>query len=168
MAQLTIGRRDAVDYVALPVATTMDAIPDAVGAGFAQLDAYVEQRGIDVTGASLIRYREVSFEDPFVVEVALVLAATPAVPQVREPFLLDTLPGGHFAIAEQRGPYAWIGGLTRELMDWGQARGLDYALERGDAGSDAWQCWYELYPEPAVDGAQGLEGPVEVGLLLRA
>ena len=167
MAQLIIARREPLAYVALPVATTMDTIPEAVGAGFAQLDSYAEQRGIDLTGASLIRYREVSYEDPFAVEVALVLADTPQQPRVREPFVLDTLPGGHFAIAWQRGPYAWIGGLTRELMDWGRARGLDYTVVASADGTDVWDCWYELYPEPPVEGSHGLEGAVEVCLLLR-
>lgn len=167
MAQFSVGRREPLAYVGLPVATTMDAIPEAVGAGFAQLDAYAEQRGMDLTGVSFIRYRDVSFDDPFAVEVALELADTPQQPVVREPFVLDTLPGGHFAIAQQRGPYAWIGGLTRELMDWGRVRGLDYAVTPGVDGPDSWECWYELYPEPPVEGAQGLEGPVEVCLLLR-
>ena len=51
-------------------------------------------------------------------------------------------------------------------MTWGDARGIDYAFTSAKA-HDVWDCWYELYPEQPVEGAQGLEGPVEVCLLLR-
>jgi len=168
VAEFRIARRQAVTYVGMRVETTMETLADDVAQGFAELDRYVQQRGIDTTSACLIRYRDVSYEARFAVEVGVEWLGRGDVPRVRAPFIVDDLPAGHFAVASQRGPYAWIGGLTRELMEWGDVRGMDYALERGDGGPDRWDCWYEWYPERASGGPQGTEGPVEVSLLLRA
>ncbi|WP_084104653.1 hypothetical protein [Demequina sp. NBRC 110056] len=167
MAEFRIARRAPVAYVGLPVETTLETLPADVGAGFEELDRYVEMRGIDLAGPSLLRYRDFSYEGTFTVEVGLALSGRGDRPRVRDPFVLDELAKGHFAVAEQRGPYAWIGGLTRELMTWGESRGMDYAVSGAD-GVDTWECWYEWYPEPPVESASGLEGPVEVCLLLRA
>ncbi|MFV0634510.1 hypothetical protein [Demequina sp.] len=167
MAEFRIASRTPVAYVGLPREATMDTFSQAIGTAFDDLGRYVEQRGIDTTGASLVRYRVASHRTDFVIEVGFELTGRGDTPVVREPFVIDALPGGHFAVAEQHGPYAWIGGLTRELMAWGDARGMDYALDQGTGGIDTWQCWYEWYPAPPTLGTQGPEGPVEVCLLLR-
>ncbi|MFN3866304.1 MAG: hypothetical protein ACK4MD_06275 [Demequina sp.] len=165
MADFRVERRKAVDYIALPVHTVMGELPARVGPAFAELDAYLEQRGAEVTGAGVIRYRSVSLDSPFTVEVA---HAVMNVPRVRDRYAVGRFEAGLYAVAEQRGPYAWIGGLTRELMEWGDSRGLDYAITPGGgAGPDRWDCWYENSPEPPVEGPLGLEGRVEVCLLLR-
>lgn len=165
MAEFRVERREAVDYIALPVHTTMADLPARVSVAFNELDAYLEQRGAETTGAGLIRYRAVSFDAPFTVEVA---QAVTWQPRVRDRYLVDTLPAGTYAVAEQRGPYIWIGGLTQELMTWGETAGLDFALEHGaDGRPDVWESWYERYVDDPVEGRLGLEGTVQVCLLLR-
>ncbi|WP_297083190.1 GyrI-like domain-containing protein [uncultured Demequina sp.] len=168
MAEFRIARRGAVTYVGMRVSATMATLSRDVGRGFTELDRYVAQRGIDTTAASLIRYRDVPADGSFTVEVGVEWLGRGDVPRVREPFIVDELPAGHFAVASQRGPYAWIGGLTHELMTWGDERGMDYALEPGDGGPDHWDCRYEWYPEQPAEGPYGAHGPVEVCLLLRA
>ncbi|MFW7415527.1 hypothetical protein [Demequina sp. SO4-18] len=165
MAEFRVERREAVDYIALPVRTTMEDLAARVGEAFGELDVYLEQRGAETIGAGAIRYRSVTVEAPFTVEVAHAVAN---VPRVRDPYLVGRLDAGMYAVAEQRGPYSWIGGLTQELMSWGDAQGLDYAVALGDGTRpDVWDCWFEYYPDSPSEGPQGLEGGVQVCVLLR-
>lgn len=166
MAEFGVERREAVDYIALPVHTTLAGLSARVGEAFAELDVYLDQRGAEITGAGLIRYRSVTVDAPFTVEVA---HAVTNVPRVRDRYRIGRLEAGLYAVAEQRGPYAWIGGLTQELMQWGDAQGLDFAMTLGHGERpDEWECWYERYPESPVEGPQGLEGMVQVCVLLRS
>lgn len=165
MAEFGVASREAVTYVALPVSTSMSSLSEDVAAGFRRLDQAVLRLGLDVLPATLIRYRTVALDGPVAVDLGVVLDPRYPPPSVVEPLRVDALVAGHYAVADQRGPYAWIGGLTRELMTWADVRGMDCAMTPTEAG-DAWECWYELYPEPPVEGAKGPEGPVEVCLLL--
>lgn len=165
MAEFTVARRPAVDYIALPVLTTMAELPARVGAAIEELEAYLEQRGAEPIGAGVFRYRSVSADEPFTVEVGQAVAN---VPRVRDGYLVGQLDAGMYAVAKQHGPYAWIGGLTEELMQWGDAQGLEFALTLGDESRpDVWDCWYEDYADDTAEGPLGLEGTVEVCLLLR-
>lgn len=166
MAEFKVERREAVDYIALPVHTTLADLPARVGEAFGELDVYLEQRGAEIVGAGAVRFRSITPDAPFTVEVA---HAVSNVPRVRDRYVVGSFPGGLYAVAEQYGPYAWIGGLTEELMKWGDAQGLDYAMTLGDGTRpDVWDCWYEYYPDLPSEGPEGLEGSVEVCVLLRA
>ncbi|MFW2512440.1 hypothetical protein ACNI3K_01530 [Demequina sp. SO4-13] len=165
MAGFRVEHREAVAYIAVPVHTTMAAFPARVGEAFAELDAYLAQRGAETIGAGAIRYRSVALDATFTVEVA---HAVVGVPKVRDRNLAGRFEAGTYAVAEQHGPYAWIGGLTRDLMDWGDSQGLDFAMTPGDERRpDVWDCWYEYYPGFPVEGPRGLEGNVQVCVLLR-
>lgn len=167
MAEFRIVLREQVAYVGLPVQAVATAVPEAVGDAFEQLDSYAAQRDLDLAAGSLVRYRDFSSDAPFTLEVGLILSGRGDPPRVRSPFVLAMLPAGRFAVASQHGPYATIGGLTHELMGWGDRQGLDFALTSA-GGIDRWEGWYEWYPAPPAAGPQGLEGPVEVCLLLQA
>ncbi len=165
MADFRVENRKAVDYIALPVYTSMADLPARVSVAFSELDAYLVQMGIESTGGSLIRYRSVSFDAPFTVEVAYPVASQP---RVRDRYVADRLESGTYAVAEQRAPYSTIGELTGELLEWGKKGGLDFAVEQGaSAGAESWQCWYENYVDDPVEGRLGLEGTVQVCILLR-
>ncbi|MDN4480301.1 GyrI-like domain-containing protein [Demequina muriae] len=165
MAEFRVEWRKAVDYIALPVHTTMAELPARVGPAIDELEAYLDQRGAEPIGAGLFRYRSVSAEAPFTVEVGQAVAN---VPRVRDRYVVGRLDEGRYAVATQRGPYAWIGGLTQELMEWGDVQGLDFAVTPGEGTRpDEWACWYEDYANDTVEGPVGLEGTVDVCLRLR-
>ncbi len=144
------------------VEVTLDTIGERVGEVFDDVEARLRDAHVDVTGAGLLRYTTVSRHETFVVDVAFEVPVETAVPPGLR---AHTLPGGLYAVARQYGAYSWIGGLTKELMDWGDHQGLDYAMVPSPAG-DAWESWFEAYPDPPIMGPEGLEGPVEIGLKL--
>lgn len=159
MADFRVERRAAVNYIGLPVEASMEALPAVVGPAFSELAAYLDMRGAETIGAGLIRYRQVLADGHVSLEVASAVSNTP---RVRDRYVIDQLTDGLYAVAEQRGPFSWIAGLTNELMTWVSARGLDPArTPEGD-----WECWYECYPETPAEGRNGLEGIVHVCILL--
>lgn len=162
MAEFHAERREPVRVAGTSVEVTLQTIGETVGAVFDDVEARLRDAQIDVNGAGLLRYTTVSRRDPFTVEVAFEVPADAAIPDGLD---AHTLPGGMFAMARQYGAYAWIGGLTKELMDWGDQQGLDYAMVPGPNG-DVWECWFEAYPDPPISGPEGLEGHVEIGLKL--
>ncbi|WP_061961480.1 hypothetical protein [Demequina flava] len=160
MAQFNVERRGAVRLAGAPVDVTLDTIGERVGPAMDRIHAQLTQAGIDVQGAGVLRYAAVSRTEPFAVGVAFVVPADAAVP---DPLRVTDTPVGMYAVARQYGAYAWIGGLTRELMEWARNQGLDLARSNHH-GQDVWECWYESYTEAPVEGPEGLEGPVEIAI----
>ena len=165
MAELRVESRDGAVYVGLEVRTTMPDIPAKVGPAFDEVAAYLSHRGEVGVGAEVIRYRRVALDAPFAIDVGLTVDVAPA---GRDRYVVRELTAGRYAVAEQRGPYSTIGALTKELMDWCDAEGHEVAMTLGEDGApDEFACWYELYPSAPVEGPLGMEGPVQVCLLLR-
>ncbi len=159
MADFRVERRAAVDYIGLPVEAPLEHFPAVVGQAFAELTAYLDMRGAQTMGAGMIRYRRVTTDGHVSFEVGL---AVTAALRVRDRYVTDHLVDGLYAVAEQRGPFSWVAGLTQELMSWMSSRGLDPAR----APTGEWESWYECYPESPNEGPAGLEGIVHVCILL--
>lgn len=158
MAQFHVERHQAVRLAGVPVEVTLDTLGERVGAVFDDVERRLRQAGVPFEGAGVLRYGMVSRSEPFVVDVAFEVPAGVPVP---DPLQVTVTPVGMYVVARQYGAYSWIGGLTKELMDWGDQQGLDYAMIPTAEG-DVWECWLESYPQPPVNGPEGLEGPVEI------
>lgn len=161
---LRVERRAATTYCAVPIEVTMASIGERVPEAIDDLERYMASRGIEAVGPSLIRYRSVSDEHPFTIEVGWV---TREDVWIDAPFVADALPQGDYAVSVHHGPYADLSAATARLLEWGAGAGLDFAAGRVGTGADAWECWYEFYVSDPVVGPHGPEGAVEICLLLR-
>ncbi|WP_062071093.1 GyrI-like domain-containing protein [Demequina sediminicola] len=169
MAEFHVEQRQPLPVVTATVMVTLANIGERVGPVFDDLERSLHEAGLDDVLPGLLRYHAVERDSEFRVDVAHVVPDGFVAPA---PYASEVLPGGLFAVATQSGPYEWITGLTRELMEWGRQQGLDYAMlpsadgEPPGAG-ETWECWYEAYLEPPSYGEHGPEGPVQIALKLR-
>lgn len=168
MAEFSIEHRDAVIYVGLAVDVTMDTIPERVGPAFDALFEYLDARGIDIVGPSVMRYGRIMTSAPFTMQIGFHVAD---MPWIDHPYSADRVPSGRYVVGRHDGPYSEVAALTERTMRWGDEHGVTYAFEPGRDGApgdgDTWDAWYEWYAAPPVYTDTGPEGPVEVCLLLR-
>lgn len=165
--------REPVTYVALPITVTMHDIGARIGDAHEQLDRYLASRGINPAGPSLVRYRVLDQNRPFLVDVGWVI---PENTWIDLPYVADVLPGGRYAVGSFSGPYARLPEVTAETMMWADLEGLEFevtpnagegASARRGEPSQEWASRVEVYVDEPVVGAAGLEGPVEVCILTR-
>lgn len=159
MTTMRLEQRPAMAYCALPVDVTMATIAAVVPDAVDDLERYMASRGIQPTGGTLMRYRTVSEEHPFTVEVAWVVEHGP---WIEAPFVADAVPAGRYAVAIHDGTYGDLSAVTSELLDWGVQEGVVFDVIRADG--EHWSSWYELYTTEPVDGPRGPQGRVEVCL----
>ncbi|MEX0914148.1 MAG: GyrI-like domain-containing protein [Demequina sp.] len=155
---MRVESRPALTYCALPVEVTMSTLTSAMGPAIDELERYMDSRGIQPSGPSLLRYRTVSERAPFIVEVGWVMEETP---WIDVPFVADTLPAGRYAVAVHEGPYSQLSATTGELLDWGRAEHMIFDVIHTSEGSE-WASWYELYTGVPAYGPDGPAGTVEV------
>jgi effector-binding domain-containing protein len=151
-------RRDAVTYVALPVAVTMRTIAERIGEAYEQLDRYLASRGIQPNGPSMVRYRVLDMDHSFTIEVGWEVAENT---WVDLPYVADVLPGGRYAVASYTGPYSRLDEVAAETMMWADLQNLTFDVEPGARG-DVWASRLERYLDEPRLGVDGLEGPTEV------
>lgn len=161
MASPSLERREALTYCAIPVDVTMGTLAAIVPGAIDQLEQYLGSRGIEPAGPSLIRYRTVSEQAPFTVEVGWV--TEPGI-WIDAPFVADVLPAGRYATLRHDGPYAELHEATARLHAWADQIAEPYDVTAGPAG-ELWECWYELYLDDPHVGPQGPQGAVEIGVL---
>lgn len=161
----------ALTYVAARLEVTMDSIGERVGETLDELERYMASRGIEPAGPSLIRYRAVSVDAPFVIEVGWV---TEEGIWIDAPYAADVLPQGRYVTATHVGPYSGLSASTGETLDWADAEGVRFDVASARSSGDgpvtgdayeAWGCWYELYVTDSVASPAGPAGTVEIRLL---
>jgi hypothetical protein len=157
----TLTTLPALTYVAARVEVTMESIGERVAEAFDELERYMASRGIEPAGPSLIRYRTVSVDTPFVVEAGWVTAEGI---WIDAPYVAELLPAGVYATATHVGPYGELGTSTGDLLHWADAAAVTFAagVEPDD---HEWGCWYEFYVTDPVEGADGPSGTVEIRML---
>jgi len=140
----------------------MQTIGERIPAAYEELARYLASRGIEPTGPSVIRYREVDPDGDFVIEVGWEIEEGQ---RIDAPYFADIMPEGTYAVLTHRGPYTGIGATTRVLMEWGDDAGVRFAW---DDASEAWDCWFEHYLTEPTFGPEGPEGSMDICLLTDA
>jgi effector-binding domain-containing protein len=135
-----ITQRAAQTYVGVSAWVTManlgsvaDRIPEIFG--------WLGARGIAPVGPPFFRYHVIDMERQLRVEVGVpVASATEDDGEIRA----GTLPAGRFATMTHTGAPDTLVSATGDLLDWAQARGLDWDVSQTDAG-EHWGCRVEFY-----------------------
>ncbi len=161
MTEFASEKRPAVTYSAVAVAVTMVSMGAAIADAFAQLETYLGSRGINPTGPPLVRYRAISFDSPFTIEVGWETAEGVV---VEAPYVADVLPAGTYVVAHFNGPYSAAGEATQAAIEWAAREGIALDVFHLADSSD-WSCWYESYPREPTWGPSGPQGPVDICLL---
>lgn len=159
MTDISLERRGALTYAAVVVEVTMGGLAEAIPRAHEDIERYLGSRGIEPAGPSIIRYRTISFDGPFTIEVGWVIEEGQ---WIEAPYIADLLDEGTYVVARHDGPYSGVGHSTEDAMTWADAHDV-----RFNVLDDEWACWYEYYPTEPSMGAEGLQGRVDVCLLTR-
>jgi len=135
----TIEERAEQAYVALSASITMQGY-DVIGPMFAQLFAWLAERGITPAGPPFIRYLVIDMENLLDIEVAVpVTASVPADERV----VSGTLPGGSYVTLT----YSEDGiAANAHLQQWARDRGLRWKNSLRD-GRERWGGRIEISTE---------------------
>lgn len=120
----TIVERAAQAYVGQRESITMGEfgrLADRLPGMFAELAAL----GVKPVGAPFFRYVAIDMSAEMVVEAGIPVAGP--VP-VAEPGFVETLPAGRYATVTHVGHPDELMGVTAQLLDWGQQRGLAWDM----------------------------------------
>ena len=163
MVDAGIERRDEARYCALPTTLHGAEVPRQIREAYQALDTYLGDRDLEDRGPSIIRYRRFLEGGPLVVEIGWIMDD---LARIDPPFVVNTLREGSYVVGWHNGPYARIADTTRDLIAWGDERGVVWDVEP-DAAGDRWGSWFELYLTEPTFGPEGPMGSVEVCLGIR-
>ena len=163
MIDRAIEERDVLRYCAIATAVRVEDLVHGIREAYIAVDRHLGERGLEDRGPAIVRYRRVSRGDPLSLEVGWVM---PDVETAAPPFIAGQLPAGSYVVGWHNGPYARVGAVARELIEWGDEQGLAWDVER-EGESERWASWYELYLAEPSFGPEGPTGSVEVCLLLK-
>jgi effector-binding domain-containing protein len=135
-----ITDRSAQPYVAIGAEVTMEQLPrlaDRLGEVF----GWLAQRGIAPAGPPFFRYNVIDMERQLNVEAGVpVPTAVAGDDRVRA----GVLPAGRYATAIHVGPYDALIGAVDNLLQWAEARGLEWDKSAAEDG-ERWGCRLEVY-----------------------
>lgn len=160
IGQPKIDRREAQHYAGIRIQTPMKGMQQAIRDGIADVQAWLNARGITPRGAPFNRFHIIDMNGMMHIETG-VPVAQPVEGDARvKP---GVLPAGRYASLIYRG-----GGISgnKALIEWVRAQGLAFD-RRDDPAGDAFASRYESYlTDPAVQPLKS-RWDIEVAIKLR-
>jgi effector-binding domain-containing protein len=141
-----ITQRAAQPYVGISGWVTMATI-GSVAHRIPEIFGWLGGRGVAPTGPPFFRYHVVDMERELQVEVGIPVAA--AIEDDGE-IRAGTLPAGRFAVMTHTGAPNTLAAPTAQLLEWGQAQGVEWDRSQTDAG-EHWGCRLEFYLTDPAD-----------------
>jgi effector-binding domain-containing protein len=141
-----ITQRAAQPYVGISGWVTMATI-GSVAHRIPEIFGWLGSRGVAPTGPPFFRYHVVDMERELQVEVGIPVAA--AIEDDGE-IRAGTLPAGRFAVMTHTGAPNTLAAPTAQLLEWGQAQGVEWDRSQTDAG-EHWGCRLEFYLTDPAD-----------------
>ena len=146
-----IVTRAGQPYVAVRTRVTMAGL-GGLGAGFAEVLAWLGARGVSPAGAPFFRYNVVDMAGELEVDAGVPVAhATEAGGHL----VAGVLPAGRYAALTHTGDPAGLVEAAKVLLDWAAGQDLKWDMAAGDNG-ERWGCRLEIYltdprqqPDPA-------------------
>ena len=118
-----LTERPAAHYVAIDVVAAMSELPTVVPEIFDELFAWVEARGADPTGASIIKYDVIDMPDRLAMQFAI---------KVDTPLEGDDrvhpgeIPAGIYGVVTHTGPHDQLVAVNGVLIDWAEEHGIEW------------------------------------------
>jgi effector-binding domain-containing protein len=143
-----IVTRAAQPYVAIPKTLAIADIPHELPPLFPEIASWIARHGGAPVGAPFLRYRVIDMPGRLVIETGFpVVTAMTGDARVRA----DALPCGRYATLVNTGPYDKLVDANAELLKWGAAQGLKWAMTNTQAGEE-WESRLEIYlTDPATE-----------------
>jgi len=135
----TVIEREEQAYVGITAAITMDTF-DVVADRFAEVFAFLGERGVAVAAAPFFRYWTIDMERELIVEAGVPVATSVEGAGDVQP---GVLPAGRYATVTHRGHPGELVDVTTALLDWATANGLDFDMSPSPEG-DRWASRLEL------------------------
>ncbi|MFC0543099.1 DUF6596 domain-containing protein [Kutzneria chonburiensis] len=138
--QPTVIERGEQPYVGIRRTITMQTFPELADR-MAGIVGWLAERGLAPTGAPFFRYLVIDMAAELVVEAGFPVAGP--VEGDGEVFS-DVLPAGRYASVTHHGHPSELMGVTKQLNEWAEAKGLRWDAEQTPAG-DKFVCRLEIY-----------------------
>jgi effector-binding domain-containing protein len=135
-----VTQRAAQPYAGISGWVTMATI-GSVAHRIPEVFGWLGAHGVAPAGPPFFRYHVVDMERQLQVEVGVPVAS--AIEDDSE-IRAGTLPAGRFAVMTHTGAPDTLAAATAHLLDWSQARGLEFDRSRTEAG-ERWGCRLEFY-----------------------
>ncbi|MFI5496214.1 GyrI-like domain-containing protein [Actinoplanes sp. NPDC051859] len=139
LAEPTIVERAEQTYVGRRESITMTEFAQVADHLPTMFD-WLGERGVTPTGAPFFRYRVIDMSAELVVDAGIPVAAPI---DVEEPTFVDVLPAGRYATVSHIGHPDELMGVTANLLDWAQQRGLEWDMTPTPEG-EVWGARLEL------------------------
>ena len=124
---------------------------------------WLEAHGVPAAGPPFVRYLIVDYNDG-TVEVEIGVPTT--TPQSSgDGVQAGTLPSGRYAVVVHHGSYAELVSTTAELLEWGEAKDVEWAMEEVDRVT-TWRGRIEHYVTGPAESPQMSDWRTEVAILL--
>ena len=135
-----ITQRPAVPYAGISAWVTMQAV-GSVADGILEIFGWLGAHGIVPAGPPFFRYHVIDMSRELLVEAGVpVVSAVDDDGDIRG----GILPGGRFAVMTHTGAPDTLVAATAALLDWAEAHGLAWDVQRVDEG-EKWGCRMESY-----------------------
>ena len=159
----TIEHRPALPYAAirdrLPRARLAEVASERVAAVYEWLGAH----GWTAAGSPFVRYLVVDYNDG-TVEVEVGVPTTLSLTSDDE-VKAGALPDGRYAVVVHRGSYADLVSTTAELLAWGKANEIEWAVEEVDRVT-SWRGRVEHYVTGPAETPKLSDWRTEIAILL--
>jgi effector-binding domain-containing protein len=136
-----IVERDEQPYMGIRTSVTMQGISGFIDESFPEVFAYLEARGVQPTGAPLVRYNLIDMERQLEIEVGVPVAdALPGDGRI----FAAVLPAGRYGTLTHVGPYDGLIDANAALQRWAEEQGLVWAMSETEEG-DRFESRVEVY-----------------------
>lgn len=133
--------RAAEVYAFVPFTVRMDQMKTPADEGFPKLFGYLEQSGINPTGAAFFNYRRIDMANTLDVEAGVTVERAGI---DGEGVVFATTPAGRFVTLDWHGPYDELEQVTAMLIGWVRLMGLAFDMREAPEG-DYFACRLEIY-----------------------
>jgi effector-binding domain-containing protein len=135
-----ITERGEQPYVAIRADVTMEQLP-GLADRFGEVFGWLAERGVAPAGPPFFRYNGIDMARLLNVEAGV---PVPAAVEGDDRVIARVLPAGRYGTSIHVGPYDGLIGAVDNLLQWADARGLEWDKSSADDG-EHWGCRLEIY-----------------------
>jgi effector-binding domain-containing protein len=151
-------------YAAIRIKISRDEIGSIVPEIYSELSTWVSENGINISGASIIRYFSIDYGTGDVdIDVGYPISNNEAPAHNR--IIINEIPHGTYAVLIHNGTYEYLVETTAKLLAWGQQQGIKWQSTQ-DNNVSIWGGRVEHYLVGPMDTQNSSDWKTEVAILV--